>query len=151
MRNKITGNNKAIRAESRFIRFILLIVFGVLLGSVLHMNLSCLSLLEDIDDEKTINIDTKLINKGAQKMEDAFIKADTLALSIILSETSLEKYRPFFEEMQPHMTQFGEVIKTRKLLYANEIFAVYEYKNGNEVYTFEMMVNDDGQWIITRL
>ena len=125
-----------------------LFALGLLLGAVLHLNLSCWDSFNFGSDEEPI--DKVGIETGAANIETAFLQADTAALSSILTETSHKLYQGGFAEMLAYMPDFGTAFKSRKLLYANQIFAVYEYSSGGNTYTVEMTRDDDGTWKLTR-
>lgn len=138
-------NNSAKKRKFNFWGFLLL---GLLVGALLHTSFSCIDSFS-FDREK-VKIDEAGIKKGAAVVEAAFANADTSALAAILTETSLEIYGETFEQIKPYMPEYAKAFKSRKLLFANQIFAVYEFKVGNEVYTVEMNIDDDGAWKLVR-
>jgi len=67
-----------------------------------------------------------------------------------LTETSLDIYREVFPEIKTYLPKYAEAFKSRKLLYANQIFAVYEFEVDGSTYTLEMTMGDDGNWKLVR-
>jgi len=124
-----------------FIKFLLI---GFVLAIMVHIGFSCADSFNfDRDEEK---IDEAGIKKGASAIETVFISADTAALAEVLTAPSLEIYKKQFDDIQPYMAQFGEAFKNRKLLYASQIFAVFEIRDDSGVFTVEMTVDDEGDW-----
>lgn len=99
------------------------------------------------EDEK---YDQVKIDSAATAVEAIFLNADTAKLAQILSPTTLEQKRELFEELQPHMTAYGNDFKTRKFLYATARFAVYEFSSAEGTFTAEFCLGDDGKWKLMR-
>jgi hypothetical protein len=91
------------------------------------------------------------LKKVAKKVEDAFAKADTTQIKLFLAGPALSAYAGAFNEMQPHMEEFGKAFKNRTLITATDIYQVYEYsddKGGKYTAAFELQA--DGNWKLTR-
>ena len=128
--------------------FILFLLTGFCSGAFIHFSHSCIdSFGFERDNEK---IDHSGIKNAASEIEAAFSSADTLALSSLLTETSLDIYREVFPEIKTYLPKYAEAFKSRKLLYANQIFAVYEFEVDGSTYTLEMTMGDDGNWKLVR-
>jgi hypothetical protein len=91
-------------------------------------------------------VDKVQIESAANIVETAFVQGDTASLAKILSPSSLEQKRPFFKELQPMMASFGKDFKTRKLLYATDRYAVYEFTSAKGKFTAEFCLGDGGKW-----
>lgn len=86
----------------------------------------------------------------AQTAEQVFLQADTAGLALILSPTTLERQRAHFTALQPHMKAFGEDFRNRKVLYANELYAVYEFECSRGKFTVDFCLGEDGTWKLMR-
>ncbi|MBN1924806.1 MAG: hypothetical protein JW798_03125 [Prolixibacteraceae bacterium] len=128
--------------------FISFLLIGLFVGAFIHVSHSCISSFDYEHDEE--KIDNRGIKNGASEIESAFSNADTLALANLLTATSLEIYSDAFPEIQAYMPQYAEAFKSRKLIFANEIFAVYEFVADGITYTLEMTIGDDGNWKLVR-
>jgi len=126
------------------------LALGFCLGAVLHLNLGCWDSFNAGIDDREEPIDKEGIETAALDIENAFLDADTAALADVLTDTSLEIYKNTFEEIMPYMADFAEAFKSRKLLYANQIFAVYEFKAEGKTHTVEMTRYGDKGWKLTR-
>ncbi|MBN2806893.1 MAG: hypothetical protein JXR22_09555 [Prolixibacteraceae bacterium] len=133
------------KSKTTFLGYLLL---GLLSGAFLHVSHSCIDTFS-FDREKE-EIDLSGIKKGASDIESAFSNADTTVLASLLTETSLEIYRETFPEILVYMPHYAKAFESRKLLFANQIFAVYEFEAEGITYTVEMTVGDDGDWKLVR-
>lgn len=86
----------------------------------------------------------------AQTAEQVFLQADTSGLARILAPTTLGRQRAYFAALQPHMKAFGEDFRNRKVLYANELFAVYEFECSRGKFTVDFCLGEDGTWKLMR-
>jgi predicted nucleic acid-binding Zn ribbon protein len=99
---------------------------------------------------ESINEDAD-IRKAAKTVEDAFTKADTTQLKLLLTESALVSYSGAFKEMQPYMQELGEAFKNRKLITATDIYQIYEFVDDKgEKYTAAFELQPDGNWKLTR-
>lgn len=90
------------------------------------------------------------ISEIAQTTEQVFLQADTAGLARILAPATLERQRTHFSELQPHMKAFGEDFKSRKVLYASELYAVYEFECSRGKFTVDFCLGEDGTWKLMR-
>lgn len=95
-------------------------------------------------------VDQARIDSVATVVENVFLTGDTIKLAEILSPTTLEQKREFFRELQPHMAAFGQDFKSRKFLYGTARFAVYEFSSGDEKFTAEFCLGENGGWKLMR-
>ena len=91
------------------------------------------------------------LNSASTYMQNVFETADTTALKSLLRETSRENYKDIFSEIQPYMTEYAKAFKNRKLVYSNDFFAVYKFKDSDgKEYSVEFSQNGDGNWKLVR-
>lgn len=86
----------------------------------------------------------------AKSAEQVFLQADTAGLARILAPTTLERQRAHFADLLPHMKAFGEDFRNRKVLYANELYAVYEFECSRGKFTVDFCLGEDGTWKLMR-
>jgi len=99
--------------------------------------------------ENTV-IDAKGIEDIAVTTEQVFARSDTAALASIMSSTFLEQRRPYLGQLIPYMPAFAEDFKSRRLLYSNERYAVYEFSSSKGKFTVDFCLGEDGTWKIMR-
>jgi hypothetical protein len=100
----------------------------------------------------TVNtvMDSRGIEDIAATTEIIFAKSDTAALASVMSTTLLEQRRPYLGQLIPYMPAFAEDFKTRRLLYSNERYAVYEFSSARGKFTVDFCLGEDGTWKIMR-
>lgn len=91
------------------------------------------------------------VKELSKMVEVAFAKADTTLLKQLLTETSLEKYKGVFQEIEPYMAEYAKAFKTRKLIRSNQIFSLYSFEDdeGN-IFTAEFTSTGNGNWKLAR-
>ncbi len=106
---------------------------------------------EALKTEKQMLINTLVkTDSAALVVEDVFTRADTAGLAKILTPTSLGLHRQYFSKLLPYMPTFADDFKNRKLKFANERYAVYEYTTAKGAFTAEFCLVDDGKWKLVR-
>lgn len=86
----------------------------------------------------------------AQTVDQVFMRSDTASLARILAPSTLEKQRKYFAMIQPHMQAFADDFKNRKLLYANQLYAVYQFECSRGKFTVDFCLGEDGKWKLLR-
>lgn len=99
---------------------------------------------------KTENYQTGKVEDLAAAVEKIFAASDTAALAGVLSSTFLEQRRPYLGQLIPYMPAFAEDFKSRRLLYSNERYAVYEFSSAEGKFTVDFCLGEDGTWKIMR-
>lgn len=99
--------------------------------------------------ENTV-VDARGIEDIAATTEHVFAKSDTAALARIMSSTFLEQRRPYLGQLIPYMPAFAEDFKSRRLLYSNERYAVYEFSSAGGKFTVDFCLGENGTWKIMR-
>jgi len=96
-------------------------------------------------------VEGKDIKKAAKLVEDAFVKSDITALKLLLSESAKKRYSGALNEIQPHMKNYANAFKNRKLVTSTDICKMYEFKDTKgQVYTVAFELQPDGEWKLTR-
>ncbi|KAF5056283.1 Double zinc ribbon [anaerobic digester metagenome] len=90
------------------------------------------------------------IEDVAETTEQVFLQSDTAGLARILAPTTLERQRAHFTALQPHMKTFGEDFRNRKVLCANELYAIYEFECSRGKFTVDFCLGEDGTWKLMR-
>lgn len=90
------------------------------------------------------------IEDVAETTEQVFLQSDTAGLAHILTPTTLQRQRAHFAALLPHMKAFGEDFRNRKVLYANELYAVYEFECSRGKFTVDFCLSEDGTWKLMR-
>jgi len=80
------------------------------------------------------NVTTALKNNDA----DAFIKC--------FSEQSAKYYSKVITENKSKLTDFAEILETRKLITSDSIYAVYQVTYNGMTFEITMIRDDDGKW-----
>jgi len=96
------------------------------------------------------NLQTEKVEDLAASVEKIFAASDTAALATVMSTTLLEQRRAYLEQLIPFMPAFAEDFKTRRLLYSNERYAVYEFSSSGGKFTVDFCLGEDGTWKIMR-
>lgn len=99
---------------------------------------------------KTENYQTAKVEDLATVVEKIFAASDTAALAGVMSSTFLEQRRPYLGQLIPYMPAFAEDFKSRRLLYSNERYAVYEFSSDEGKFTVDFCLGEDGTWKIMR-
>jgi hypothetical protein len=88
---------------------------------------------------------------AAEKVEDAFTRADTALLKQMLTPASLEIYKGVYKEIKPYMSEYSKAFSNRKLKMSTSIYSLYEFTDETgKKYTAEFALSDDGQWKLVR-
>lgn len=106
-------------------------------------------------DSKAISTTTfkedKAIKNAAKSVEEAFENADITLLKQLLSESAQNQYSSVFEQIQPHMKDYADAFKERKLILSTEVYKEYEFsdKSGKK-YSAAFAFQPDGSWKLVR-
>lgn len=105
---------------------------------------------DDSGGDTTVPGETSAMKKAASEVEEAFISGVPANLLDTLSAESRTFYEEGIDIIAPDMADFGNDFKNRKLIYATDNYAEYEFTSYNETFTVTFARQDDGTWKLTR-
>ena len=96
-------------------------------------------------------VEGKVMKETAKNVENAFANADTTQIKLLLTETALKTYSGVFKEIQPHMQQYANAFKGRKLISSTGVYKVYEFTDSEgKKFTAEFALQPEGNWKLVR-
>lgn len=132
--------------------YLLPFLSGILLAMSLHLSYKCQKDDDPLSgNEKQIKIDLNQVNKDAQKTEEAFLSGKTENVKSVFHEDALKIYKDVIESQTPEkLTAIGNAFKNRKLKGHSDIYAEYEFTEGNKTFTVAFAMTGDKTWKIVR-
>ena len=96
--------------------------------------------------------ETSELRTATTGVENAFISGDPQKVLTVMSDESKAFYQGDINSIQGDMAAFGNDFKNRKLIYATDNYAEYEFtaKADGKKFTVTFSRQDDGTWKLTR-
>ncbi len=134
-------------------KYLLPFLCGVLVAMTLHISYRCQKDDDPLpENENVIKFDLNQVSKDAQKAEEAFLSGKTDNVKSVIHEDALKFYKDVIESQSPErLTALGNALKNRKLKNHSEIYAEYEFVEGNKTFTVAFAMTGDKTWKIVRL
>lgn len=121
--------------------------------AISHLAIQCEDYLGDLTDDldgDEIVIDKKGLEKDLDKIESAFLSADTAQINGVLSQTAKIVNKELLSLCsKENLTAYGEAFKNRKESAVTSHFAEYEFEVGGIKYTVSLSKKGDN-WFLTR-
>ncbi len=98
----------------------------------------------------TDTTETKALKTAVTESEDAFLSGEPDKVLAVLSQESAAFYTDDIDSISSKMVSFGNDFKSRKLVYASDNYAEYEFSANDKTYTVTFSCQEDGTWKLTR-
>jgi hypothetical protein len=124
------------------------IINSILKGLLIFLFVSCTTTEPVVNEifKPIAPIETSQLITFKKNLQDAFTLSDTKKIEGLISPKYLKVYKTAIEANPSKLPEFGNMLKTMKVMVADSIIAVYqiEYKGSK----FEITINkdDDGTW-----
>ncbi len=97
------------------------------------------------------NSEAKDLKTICDEVEEAFVNADAEKIKSLLTDQSKTNYANLLDDIEPYLKEYANCFKTKKLIAADDYFALYSLKdeNGTEL-TVEFALSESGDWKLVR-
>jgi uncharacterized protein YaaN involved in tellurite resistance len=130
--------------------------FGFCIAFIINLSLSC-SDKESPTQPEVGNPDfsefqeSEAMQKLSEDLISAFKSNNKSKVIEYLSDEVKEIYSEILNSSTKSLSDYGSALESRKLIFANELFAEYEITINGEVYTLDYGNGGDNVWKLLRL
>lgn len=104
----------------------------------------------DDGDQTAQYEETSQLKEVTSQTENAFLDGDAEEVLKLMSEETKGTYQSALSDDQAQLVNFGNDFKNRKLIFATDNYAEYEFTANNQTYTVTFSLQEDGTWKLTR-